>query len=105
MGWIGIVQTNPLYPFDICHLLNQFCNMLLAIDVHTIIRQFLSNHVELLGALTHQITHLIQDLLHRTTLVLTGNQRNSTIGTMPVAPFRNLHINIMIRGRDLTMNI
>ena len=102
---IGIVQSDPRHTRDISHLLNQFDNMLTAIDVHTIIGQFLSNDIEFLCTLLHQLAHLIKDLLHRTTLVATCNQRDSAIGTMTVTTLTDLYISIMWRGCDSSKTI
>ena len=84
---IGIVQANPLNALYIGHLLYQLCYVLLAVQVDTIVGQLLGYDLKLLGALTDQIAHLVQNVLHRTTLVTTRNQRNGTIGTMAVAAF------------------
>ena len=95
MSRIGIVQSNPLNSLDIGHLLYQLCYVLLAVKVDTIVGQFLGNNLELLGALTDQIAHLLQNVFHRTTLVAARNQRNGAIGAMSVATLRNLQIGIM----------
>ena len=87
MRGISIVQTNPFNTRDISHLLYQFRNMLLTVNIDTIIGQLLRNDIKLLDALSDQIAHLIQNLLHRTTLMLARNQRYSTIGAMAVATF------------------
>ena len=102
---IGIVQTNPLHALYVSHLLNEFSNMLLAIDIYAIVRQFLGNHLKLLGSLTHQIAHLVKYLVHRTTLVLTGNNRYSAVGTMTVTSLGNLQVSIVFGGSDVSVVI
>ena len=102
---IGIVQSDPRHPRDISHLLNQFGNMLTTIDIHTIIGQFLGNDIEFLCALLHQLAYLIKNLLHRTTLVSTCNQRDSTIGTMTVTALTDFYIGIMWRGGNFSKAI
>ena len=100
---IGIVQTNPLYTFDICHLLYQFSDVLFAVDVDTIIGQFLGNDLKLLCSLADQPAHLVEDFIHRTTLMTTCYNRNGTVGTMAVATFGNLQIGIVARRGDMAM--
>ena len=95
MSRIGIVQSNPLHSGNVRHLLNELSDMLLAVNIDTIVGQFLGNNLELLGALTDQIAHLLQNVFHRTTLVAARNQRNGAIGAMSVATLRNLQIGIM----------
>ena len=105
MSGIGIVETNPFDALDISHLFNEFCDMLLAVDINTVVSQFLSNDLKLARALTHQPAHLIQNLLHGTTLVATRNQWNGTIGTMAVAALTDFEIGIMLRRSDVAVGL
>ena len=100
---IGIMQTNPLHALYLSHVLDQFGDMLLAVDIYTVVSQFLGNHIKLPGTLTHQIAHLIEYLIHRTALMPTRNQRDGTIGTMTVATLADLDIGIMARRGDVAM--
>ena len=101
MSRIGIVQTNPLDALNISHLFNEFSDMLLAVDVHTVIGQFLCNNLEFTCSLTDQPAHLVENLLHGTTLMTARNERNGTIGTMAVAALCNFQISIVTRsGQD-----
>ena len=100
---ICIMQSDPLYSWNIGHLLDELSNMLLAIDVDTVICKFLSYNIKLLCALANKILNLIKDILHWATLVLTSNQRNSAISTMAIAALTNLDISIMTWGCDVTL--
>ena len=103
MGRIGIVQTDPFHTGNICHLLNQFGDMLFTVNVNAIISQLLGNDIKLLRAVLDQLAHFIQDLLHRPTLMAPRYQRNSAIGTMTVTALRNFHVGIMVWGRDMPL--
>ena len=100
MRRIGIVQSYPFHALNVGHLLHKFCNMLLTVDVHAVIGQFLRNDIKLLDTLTDHPTHLIEDLLHGTALVLARNQWYGAVGAMSVAAFRYLYIGIVAGRRQ-----
>ena len=62
---ISIVQANPLHTLYLTDTINQFCNALLAVDILAVVCQFLSNNLEFLHTLCHEILHFILNLLHR----------------------------------------
>ena len=68
------------------------------VKVHSIIREVLSYHLELLHSLRNEPFHLSLQILDRTRLMTTRNNRNSTIRTETVTAFRNLQIGVMGRG-------
>ena len=98
------MQSDPRHTGDVSHLLDQLSDMLLAVDIDTIIGQFLGNDVKLLRTIFHQLANLIENLLHRTTLMTPRNQRDGTIGAMTVTALRYLNISIMWWRRDMPMN-
>ena len=98
MSRIGIMQSNPCYSFNICHLFDEFGNMLFPIDVYTIVCQFLGDNLELLDSAFHQCPYLIQYVFHRTTPMSASNDRNGTIGTMAVTTLTNFDIGVMAGG-------
>ena len=103
MRRIGVVQPDPLHSGNVRHLLNELSDMLLAVNIDTIVGQFLSNHIKLLATSLYQIAHLIQNLCHRPTLVASSNQGNRTVGTMTITAFTDLYVGIVIRGCHMTM--
>ena len=102
---IGIVQANPLYTFNIGHTLNEFSYLLLTVEVDTIVGQLLSNHIKLLDTLADQPAHLVENLIHRTALMLTRDDGNGTVGTMAVAAFCNLQVGIVARSSEVAVEI
>ena len=102
MGGISIMKPNPFHTGNVGHTLHQLCNMLLAIDVNAIIGQFLGNHLKLLHPLRDQMLYFRKDLLHRTALMTTGNNRNGTIGTMAVTALCYLQIGVMLGGGQMS---
>ena len=102
---ISIVQTYPLYALYGSHIRDKVCDMTLAVEVYTIICQFLRDNLKLLHSLSHKATHLVKDFLLRTAYMLAGNQRNGTIGTTTVASLANLNVGIMRRCSNTRLNV
>ena len=104
MRRIGIVQTNPLHALDVSHPFYQFCDMLLAIDVHPVVGQFLGNDIKLLDTVAYQMAHFVENFLHRSTLVLSSYQRDSAISTMTITALADLNIGIVARCGNMTIS-
>ena len=98
VGRIGIMQANPLHSWNVGHTFHQFSNVLLTVNVNTIVRQFLGNDIQLLHALANQPAHLVKDFLHGTALVTPRNERNSTVSAMAVTALADFQVGIVPRG-------
>ena len=70
---ISVVQTNPLHTLYICDVRDKVGDMTFAVNVHSVVCQFLSDNLELLHATCHQLAHLLKYLLFRTAYVLAGD--------------------------------
>ena len=103
--WISIMQANPLDTRDISHVGNQIRDMMLTIDIKSIIGKFLGNNLEFLHTIRYHFANFLQDFLLRAAHVLAGNNRNSAIGTMAVASFGNLHVSIVARCGEMATTI
>ena len=102
---IGIVQPNPYHSRNVGHLFYQFGDMLTTINVDTIICQFLSNDIKFLNTFLHQLTHLVENFIHRSALVSPRDQGDGAVGTMAVATLANLYISIMWRRGQFSRTI
>ena len=79
------MKTNPFHAINVGDTLHKFSYLLLAIEVNAIVCKLLCNNLKLLHALADEVLDLLNDVLHRTTLVLTRNDWYGTISTMAVA--------------------
>ena len=84
---IRIMQTNPLYTRNFRDTFDQFRQHLLFIQIDSVIRQFLSDHLELLYPLRYQIPDFIQYFFHRLGYMASCNNGNSTIRALAVTSF------------------
>ena len=98
---ISIVQTNPLHTRNIRHAADEFGDVMLAVQVHAVVGELLSDNLEFLHTIGYQLAHLVEDFIHRTGNVLAGDDRNGAIRTAAVATFRNLDIGIMMRSSEM----
>ena len=73
LGRVGVVQANPLHTLDLRHLVNQLRQHHFAVEVKTVRRQVLRNHVKFLHALAHQVLHLVEQRVHWHRLVAAGD--------------------------------
>lgn len=99
------MQTNPLHSRNISHITDQVGDVMLSVEVNTIISQLLGYDLELLDALCHHITNLLKDLSLRTAYMFAGDDRDGTIGTMTVAALGYLDISIMTGSGEMAMTI
>ena len=60
---IGIMKSDPFHALDVGNTLNEVSDMMLSVEVHAVIGQFLLDHLEFLHALAHEISHFLQDFL------------------------------------------
>ena len=95
MGRISIMEANPFHAWNIGETFYQFGQRITFIQVKTVISQILRNHLELFHPLLHQQADFLLDIFHRNRLIMPRTDRNGTIGTSTVTPFRNLQIGIM----------
>ena len=98
---ISVVQTNPLHTLYICDVRDKVGDMTFAVDVHSVVCQFLSDNLELLHATCHQFAYFLKYLLLRTADVLTSDNWYSTISTTAVATLANLYVGIVMRRSDM----
>ena len=98
---ISIVQTNPLHTRNIRHAADEFGDVMLAVQVHAVVGEFLGDNLEFLHTIGYQLAYLVEDFIHRTGNVLAGDDRNGAIRTAAVATFRNLDIGIMMRSSEM----
>ena len=75
--------------------------MTFAVDVHSVVCQFLSDNLELLHATCHQFAYFLKYLLLRTAYVLAGDNWYGTIGTTAVATLANFYIGVVVRRSDV----
>ena len=83
LSLIAVIMGSPTR--DIRNALDKFGYGRTMIKILAIICKFLSNNLKFFYALTDKITHLVDNLLHRTRHMRTCNNRNGTIGTTSVA--------------------
>ena len=105
MCGIGVMQSDPLDTLDVGHFLDKFCDMLSTIDVNSIICELLGDDIKLLCALTYKIFHLIEDLIHRPTLMLACYQRNGAVSAMAITAFADLNIGVMLWSSDMALTL
>ena len=103
MGRISIMQTNPFHSGDIRNTFNQFRQRVPFIYIFSVISQILGDHLKFFYTLCHKQTDLFFYLLHRKGLVMSGTDRNGTIGTSSVTPLRYFQKGIMFRGGQYTV--
>ena len=82
---IGVVETDPTHTRHIGHTRDELRDVAFAVNIHTVVGQFLCDDLYLRYSLSHQFPHLLQDFVHRPTLVRTCDDGNSAIGAMAVA--------------------
>jgi len=103
IGGIGIMEADPLDPLDIGDTLDELRQSATAIEVETIIGEFLSDDLELLHPHRDESTDLGEDLFHRSALMVAGDERDGAIGTMAVATLGDLEIGIVGRGGETSL--
>ena len=99
------MEPDPQHVLDVGHAAHQFCNARLAIEVGTIVGQFLLYDLKLLHAGLGQLLHLFQYLLYRARHMATGDQGYGAVGTVAVAAFGYLDEGIMLRRGELALEV
>ena len=99
------METYPLNTGDFCHTFNEFRYMLFTVEIYAIVGQLLCNDIKLFRTTLHQLAYLVEDIFHRTTMMMPRNQRDCTISTMAIATLTDLQVSIMTRRRDMSIII
>ena len=103
--WISVMQANPFHARNISHLADEFGNMMLSVNIHAVVGEFLSDNLKLLHAFSNQFAHLLQNFFFWSGNVLAGNDRNGAVGTVAVAAFGYLDVGIMARGGKMALAV
>ena len=99
------MQPNPLHALNVCDTIDKIGNMAFAINVGTIVSQFLRDHLKLFHANSHQLAHFLQYFFFGPAVMFTHNQRDCAISTMPIASFADFQISIMPRCREASSTV
>ena len=97
---IGVVQAYPFHAGNAGHRLHQLGNALIAVEVQSVVGQFLRDNLKFVDAAVHQLRHFLQDFLHGAADVVSGHEWDGAVGAVAVAALGYFHVGIVLgRGQ------